>query len=96
MFLRAVDCGRTLVNPDLMFDKTRCVNRMRVTKGLMIPGKKQGSPATFNSIAEIRDRVIHQNVLTRASAMSNVSASVNLRKSGPAANWASKIGKYDF
>ena len=61
MFLSAVDCGRTLVNPDLMFDKTRRVNRMRVTKRLMIPGKKQGSPATFNSIAEIRSRVIHQN-----------------------------------
>ena len=61
VFERRVDCGRTLVDPDLMFGKTRRVNGMRVTKGLMIPGKEQGFPATLDSIAEIRDRVIHQH-----------------------------------
>jgi hypothetical protein len=42
VFERPVDCGRTLVDPDLMFGKTRRVNGMRVTKGLMISGKKTG------------------------------------------------------
>ena len=86
MFLSAVDCGRTLVNPDLMFDKTRRVNGMRVTKRLMIPGKKQGSPATFNSIAEIRNRVMNKEPST-------VSEPCRLSPSGKIPDPASRISK---
>ena len=58
---RPIDRSRALIDPVLMFRKTRRINRMRVKEWLMIPSKEQGLSVTFNSITKIGDRMVHQH-----------------------------------